>query len=330
MANKKLKGSLAIGIDLGGTKIAAGLVNDKGRLLYETRRPTVVDPEHSTPAKHIRYVVTAMANSVDELVTKIPGTTPTARRAQLRAIGLASAGPMNVLTGQLINPSNFKGWKTVAITSLLQKELLKRGYRATVHFQNDAIAAALAEGWIGAAKKLNTYVMVTLGTGIGSGVILNGRPAQSGGMGSEWGHMLVDISALQADPEQSYHVEVEGLSSGTGLKILAEKAGLQINMMRDLAVLSKNGDKKAQEIFAKSSYALAMLFYNLSLGLHVEKILVTGGLMHIQDVFLPQAVSIYNELISAKNVAFKAPVAHAKLGNEAGIIGAARLAFMEH
>lgn len=319
MAQAK-KSDFTIGIDLGGTKLASGLVDQNGKLIAQSRKPTVPTDGNKSPQEHIKYVIKVMAEAVEDLVQQIP------KGKRLHSIGLASAGPMNVLEGKLLDPPNFAGWKTVPIVSLLEKEILKRGIKKKVHFQNDAIAAALGEGWTGAAKGLQTYAMITLGTGIGSGVILNGKPAQSGGMGSEWGHSLVDLSVLtKIKPgaklalSDMYASTVEGLASGTGMKTLTGKEPSQ------LAELARRGDKDAKEVFAQASRALAGLFFNLSLGFNVERLLLTGGLVHIEDVFVPQAIELYNQLITAQAPSFKTKIVRAKLDNTAGVIGAARL-----
>jgi glucokinase len=324
-----VKSKFSIGIDLGGTKIAAGLVNPQGRILKETIRPSLPGGRSITPSQQLRYIIKTLAEVTEELSLSIPGTTRAARLARLSGIGLASAGPMNVTEGKLIHPANFAGWKVVPIVDLLRTELKKKHILSKVIFQNDAIAAALGEGWLGSAKGCETYVVVTVGTGIGSGVILNGKPAQSGGMGSEWGHIIVDTAEVARRPKEAYHATVEGLASGTGMFHLAQTKGFTGASMPELGVAAQNGDELALEIFDGAARALAILFYNLSLGFHLEKIVVTGGLMHVSDLFLPKARQLYKVLITQKNREFLAPVVKAQLLNNAGLIGAARLPFLD-
>lgn len=336
-AKKKVNPSklFTIGIDLGGTKVAAALVDRSGRPLSEVRKPTVpptlhgLDPRRITlpPAPqevraHIRYVVNSMADAVIEAAGD---SRVFAKANDLLGIGLASAGPMNLLKGTLENPSNFIGWKKVPLVALLETELAKRGFNVKVSFQNDAMAAALGEGWTGRARDCTTYVMITLGTGIGTGVIFNGQPAQSHGMGSEWGHLLANGVGLTAHPETFYERSVEGLASGTGLIRRAKARGFEGDSAADLAVAARKGDRLALEIFAGASEGLATLFYSLSLGFHPEKFVVTGGLLPIRDLFLPQAIELYRIVMKKKNPLFLAPVQISKLGNRAGVIGAARL-----
>lgn len=318
-----------IGIDLGGTKLATALVDSSGQILAETKLPTVPQellsygPNEKIPPsvvrRHIEYVVDTMAESAVEVLERAP------QKQKLLGIGLASAGPMNIEKGTLDHPTNIRGWKVVPLVDLLRKALIKRKIRVPVAFQNDAIAAALGEGWVGSAKGCETYVVVTVGTGIGTGVIFNGRPAQSRGMGSEWGHMFVDCRGLMKESRNYEYHTAEGYASGQWLMIRAKDRGFKGERASDLAEAARAGDPLAIELFKESSEALASLFCTLSLGFHVEKIIISGGLLAIRDCFLPNAITLYQNIMNSRFADFLAPVRIAKLGTRAGVIGAARL-----
>lgn len=318
-----------VGIDLGGTKVAAALVDGRGRIVADSRRETVppwmadaassVEPSANDVKRHITYVVDAMADAVLECVEARP------KKSKLAGVGLASAGPMDIGKGLLIQPSNFRGWKRVPLVALLTKALAKRGLKTRVHFQNDAIAAALGEGWTGVAKGRETYAVITVGTGIGTGVIFDGRPAQSRGMGSEWGHTIAMAPGFMKDPMSFRDREVEGLASGTGLAKRARALGLAHETASDLAKAAANGDADAKALFETASEALAGLFYTLSLGFHPEVFAISGGMLAIREHFLPQAINLYRMAMQANNPAFLTRITVAKLGTKAGVIGAARL-----
>ena len=324
------KKKYTIGVDLGGTKVLAALVDEKGNVVRSARRPTVPpwmseqDPRKGSHIlstadvkKHIAYTIKAMTEAVEEcLGVDID---------DLAGIGLASAGPMNIIKGTLEYPSNFKGWKIVPLVKLLEDSLKARGVDFPIAFQNDAMAASLAEGWVGRARGCNTFAVITVGTGIGTGVIFNGKPAQSAGMGSEWGHILVNSHGIGADVDRFYERSVEGLASGTSLIRRANARGFVGGSSSDLARAADKGDLLAIELFRDCSEALACLFYSLSLGFHPEKFVVSGGLLAIRKHFLPRAIKIYRELITRKNPKFKADIEIAELGTMAGVIGAAYL-----
>jgi glucokinase len=318
-----------VGIDLGGTKVATALVDEAGNIHKETRRPTVpadyirdLTPSPSQVKNHTQYVMSAIAEAVLEVTQGV-------KLSQVRAVGLASAGPLNTLKGTLNHPANFPGWKIVPIVKLLKAELIAHGLNRPLYFQNDAIAAALGEGWIGKTANCSTYAMITLGTGIGTGVILNGQPAQSRGMGAEWGHLIVQAPQIQDAQNELYERTVEGLASGTGLFQRACARGFQGANTAELATAARKGDAVALRTFIEASEALAALFFNLSLGFHPEKFVVTGGMLPIRDLFLPQAISLYRDLIKKQGPEFLAPILISKLGNSAGVIGAARLSHLK-
>lgn len=333
-SNKSIA-TYSVGIDLGGTKVSAALVDDQGRLLTEVRKPTVPpwlkdqDPRNAAHQpkprevqRHIDYVVSTMADAVLEASQPVRDGLV---KGRIIGVGLASAGPMNIEKGTLEYPANFRGWKKIPLVKLLSDALRERKIKGPLAFQNDAMAAALGEGWIGVAKGKQTYAMITVGTGIGSGVIFNGRPAQSSGMGSEWGHLLVNSVGSMRFPETLYERTVEGLASGTGIVRRAKAKGLQGETAADLARAAREGNLIAREIFTGASEGLAALFYGLSLGFHPDMLVVTGGLLGIKDLFLPQAIELYKELIRLRNPEFSTPIRVSKLGNRAGVIGAARL-----
>lgn len=301
------KRKISIGIDLGGTKVAVGVVDSQGRILSTLREKT----EKSSPRALAKQLARLVAQSQAKELGKVCG------------IGLAAAGPLDVHRGVLIYPSNFPDWKRVPIISLLRQELHRVGIRASLAFQNDAIAAALGEGWVGAAKRSRSFVVITVGTGIGSGVIFEGRPLQYQGMGSEWGNSLVSLEGLE--PRKSpYPASVEGFASGRGIHARAKQMGFEGPNTEALVASLRAGEKQWQPLFDDAALALAMLCYNLSLSLRLEQILFSGGLLSEADLFLPRVHKLYGEWIAARP-GFRARIGRAKLGKTAGIVGAARL-----
>ncbi len=317
---------LTLGIDLGGTKIATGLVDESGHVIASDRRPSK-SPRHTplSTREQIRFCVDSMAEGSLAVLDTAPGKTLRQKAAAIEGLGLAAAGPLNVEKGQIVRPSNFEGWGIVPIVRLLDQALRKRGITVPIHFQNDAIAAALGEGWIGLAKRATSHATITLGTGVGTGVILNGQPAQSKGMGSEWGHSIVDWSALPEDAKDPYPSTVEGYSSGTGMMRLARSLGFEGPDTVALAEAARRGDKLALHVFARASRGLAALFHNLSIGFNIDILVVTGGLLPAQDLFVPRAIDTYLDWIAKTAPDFAAPVKISRLGDKAGVVGAARL-----
>ncbi len=338
---KKTSKTYTIGVDLGGTKALAALVDSNGRILHQSTKPvTPPDMTHLDPRdpyqptadevkKHVAYVIESMTDAIVECAQSLPASD----RKMIRGLGLASAGPMDLGKGLLIDSSNMKGWKRVALVEKLKNACAKRALppalKKSAIFQNDAVAAALGEGWTGVAKSKSTYVMITVGTGIGTGVILNGRPAQSNGRGAEWGHLICNSNGFSKrldDPDQS---SPDGISSGTGLVRHAQRRGYEFTTARQITEAAASGDKRAKELLLESSEALAALFYSLSMGFNPEIFAVTGGMLAMKEFFLPQAIEIYQKAIRVKYPAFEKPIKLSKLGTQAGVIGAARLPYLD-
>ncbi len=333
-SQKKTSPDFTIGLDLGGTKVAIALVDHAGKIVKQTSRPVLPpnmpqldprDPYKPSPAEvraHVDHVASAMAEGAREVADVLS----TKEQRLIRGIGLASAGPMDLGKGLLLNVSNMKGWAKVPIVQKMTDACKAQKLPVSnIGFQNDAMAAALGEGWIGRAKGANTYVMVTIGTGIGTGVILNGKPAQSAGMGSEWGHILSDVRGISNHTRRPYDFELEGMASGTGLVRQAKLRGLKYQDAHQIADDARKGKREAVDLFLAASEALAGMFFTLSLGFNPEIFCVSGGMIAIEDLFLPRACEIYREAIRSKYPVFERPIKISKLGTKAGVIGAARL-----
>lgn len=312
-----------VGLDLGGTKLAAALVDQNGQILA-FQKESILELKND-PRQGPRKIVAVMGEMVCSFQSRFGDAF---RRGRFAGVGLASAGPLNVDQGALIRPVNFPGWKTVPIRALLEKELARRKISGPVVFQNDAIAAARAEGWIGGARGLSSYAVVTIGTGIGSGVIFRGLPVQTHGMGSEFGHTIAENDRIRG-PEDLKKFTVEGLASGTGiLRRAREEMGFTGTTVEDLVLALESGETKYQALFDKAADTLAALCYDLSIGFHVEKILFSGGLIKVRSLYFTRLKSRYSMLMNAFNPAFKAPLVVARALNQAGVIGAASLPYL--
>lgn len=320
---KSIKKSFTIGLDLGGTKLAAGLFNEKGELLDYVKVPVEMKRDPS-PLHTQKRVIALMVDICLDFQRRFPNCF---KKSLFRGVGLASAGPMNVETGTLIFPVNFPGWKKVPIQKLLSGELKKRKFPSQVFFQNDAVSAALAEGWVGTASKDQTWAVITVGTGIGTGVILNRRPVQSQGMGSEFGHSLIDLPHWKEGKARG-HLSVEGIASGTGLLRRAQEQGFTGDSVEQL-ILEWDNDEKLKILLDDMALSLAILAYNLSIGFHPQRLLISGGLIKIKEHFLPLMKKKYSELVRDFNPYFECPIQIAKTSNKAGVIGAGYLPYIQ-
>ncbi len=318
--------TFTVGFDLGGTKLAAALVDDRGRVLAYGRDRIAEVKFSPSPKTGYREVLSRMVRLAEEFRAGFPDAF---RKRSFLGFGLASAGPLNAETGTLLDAVHLKPWGKARIRRDLEAALRKKKFSGPVHFQNDAIAASLAEGWVGGAKGLRTWATVTFGTGVGTGVIFHGRPLHTRGMGSEFGHLIVDLPQIKNPKIDLMHHTVEGIGSGTGILRRAKERGFSGESTEDLVRAIASGESEWKDLFLDAANAWAALFFNLSVGLHVEKILVGGGLLAVKNLYWDQMIKRYEEMILAWNPAFQAKVQPARAGEKAAVLGAAFLPRME-
>src|SRR6266446_276347 len=167
-----------IGVDVGGTKVAAGLVNPAGEITHQTRIPMVAANAGAGLA-----AVTAAIDSVRAASNLNPEL-----QGSISGIGICAPGPLDPRTGVVINPPNLPGWRNFPLAAEISK-----AYRLPVRLDNDGNAAALAEALWGAGRSYRNVFCTTLGTGIGTGIVFDRRiyHGRTGSAG-EGGHMSID------------------------------------------------------------------------------------------------------------------------------------------
>jgi glucokinase len=159
-----------LGVDIGGTKIAAGLVNERAEVSSVRSFPTLANQGYGT--------------SIGQVWAAIEGSL----HPQVKAIGICAPGPLNPKTGVVLNPPNLLGWHNVALAQMAQDR-----FGIPVRVENDCNAAGLAEARFGAAKGCNSVFYAAIGTGIGSGIILDGKIYHGkNGAAAEGGHVSID------------------------------------------------------------------------------------------------------------------------------------------
>lgn len=305
-----------VGIDLGGTNIAAGVVNESCEIISYTTVPT----EAQRPAEQ---VIASMAQAVNTVLEQA-----NLEIEDCTSIGVGAPGTCDVING-IVYRSYSMNW-----TDLPLAEMLGEYFPIPVFVNNDANCAALAEVKAGAAKGKMNIVLVTLGTGIGSGIVLNGK-IYSGlkGNGAEMGHMMI-----QLDGESCFCGRKgcwDAYASATSLihqaQVAAEKNPESIlNQLEKIDGKSvfdaaDSGDATAQAVIARYCLYLAVGISDIINALAPEMILIGGGISRQGDRIL-EPVRKY----VAANCFDKRPealpvIAQAQMGNEAGIVGAAAL-----
>jgi len=300
----------SIGLDLGGTNLRAAAVSDEGRMLekvsgrtqyWEGREAIIYDMVEAIETLRARHGV-----------------------AHLKGIGIGVPGFISLKEGIIRNCNNIASLENFPI-----REEIGRRLGTRIILENDANAAALGEKWIGAGRQVDDLVMLTLGTGLGGGIISGGRVLRGGhGMAGELGHItVVPYGNACGCGNQGC---VEKYASATSVTAQARMLGLGDESLtaRDLYEMAKGGNEKAQAIFNAMGESLGILLAMLINAFDFPLYLIAGGMIAGWDAFAPAMIA------EAKRRSFTfrtedTRVAMAQLGNEAGLYGAAYLPFCE-
>ena len=316
------KVSAVIGVDVGGTKVAAGLVNEDGKILSQTRVPMVADGD---AAAGLSAVVSAVEKIKGEFGSQL----------QLRGIGICAPGPLDPRSGMVINPPNVPCWRNFPLADEVAKI-----YKVPVKVDNDANAAALAEFLWGAGRGYNNIFYATIGTGIGAGIVFNGRifHGRTGAAG-EGGHISIDyagpvcacgkpgcVEALAAGPAIAKRARAKlQQANGQKSKIL-ELAGGKVEAVSSEMVgkAYQAGDSLATEILHETIDLLALWFSNMVDLLDPEVLIVGGGVAAmLRPLFDELKARIQRYCVNSR--CSEIPLVPAHYGADSGIAGGAAL-----
>jgi glucokinase len=311
------KAAYAIGLDVGGTKIAAGVVSGHGELLERVARPT---PRSGPGEPTLRLTL----QLVDELRRRYPG---------VQAIGAGAAGMIDWPDGHIRWAPN-NSYRDLPLRAILSAET---GLPAVV--DNDANAAAWAEACVGAGVGHRDLLVLTVGTGIGAGLILGGRLYRGAtGIGGEAGHIIVDPAGPRCGCGSAGCLEA--LGSGSALSragreaagrdpdgTLARLAGGAGHVTGEtVSEAARGGDATALAIFARAGHWLGIGIASLVSLLDIELVVIGGGLSSTGELLLGPARSAFERFVFARGHRTLPAIVPARLGAEAGIVGAGLLA----
>ena len=318
-----------LGLDIGGTKIATGLVTIEGDLVAREEIPTEQD-------KGFHHSSGQMARAVESMLEH-----PLRQGAEIIGIGACAPGPMEPDKGILVNPPNMKGWGNLAL-----RDLLENRYQLTVRLDNDANAAGLAEAVWGAAAGHDLVFYVTVSTGIGTGIILNQKVLHGkNGMAGEGGHVTINaqdetyrcncgnvgcIEAYASGPSAAKRARKKLASQPRKLPLLEKEVGgnWEELTMKHIGTAAEQGDVFSQEIIRETGTFLGIWLGGIVSLLDPDIIVLGGGVTQTGD---PLFNAIRKEL-PARTInrnARETPVVRAQLNRDVGIFGAAALVMAE-
>jgi glucokinase len=318
-------GQLIAGIDIGGTKIAGGLVNQKGRLVGDT----LTVPTHASEGIKASY--RQVLRVIERLLHRTGG------KDRLGGIGLCAPGPVNPWTGLVLNPPNLPGWINLPLAKRVEDRF---GLPAKV--ENDANAAGLAEAVFGAAVGYRHVFYVTVSTGIGTGIIIN-RKVYHGknGVAGEGGHVSIDYRSPYRCGCGSLGC-IEALAAGPGMarraRVFLEQDHGAASLLRDMCRghLSRispqmieearaKGDPVAKAIVDESGFYLGVWLAGMITMLDPEAIVMGGGVARIGKPLFDKIRETIPKYTINREFAAKTPILPAKLQRNVGVLGAAAL-----
>jgi glucokinase len=322
-----------VGIDVGGTNIKFGLVDNNGQTLAHHSIRTDQD-------KGAEDACCRMADAVEHLI----GEASVDRKDVFRA-GLATPGPMDIAKGMILRPGNLPGWWDFPI-----RDRVSHHIRLPLTFANDANAAAYGEFWAGAGKQYHSLVFLTLGTGVGGGIIIGDTLIEGEhSCGSECGHILVNPAAdapmdslgkrgsLESYGNASALVDraMAAIANGAATSLAKRRAAGEEITPIIVDQEAERGDEVARKVIMETAYWLAIGIVSFIHTIDPDAVLIGGAmtfggndskvgrafLQKIRDEVRPR---ILEPLRDAVRIEF------ASLGGDAGYIGAAGLARLEH
>jgi glucokinase len=320
----------AIGVDLGGTNLRVAIVDEQGHMVEKLVTPVI-------ELRTSELVINRMCEHIQQLIDKYQAS------GHLHGIGIAIPGIIDLDTGILRESPNLPGWYDYPV-----REEVERRLNAKVILENDANAAAMGEFWLGAAREYDSTCMLTLGTGVGGGVIIKGALWHGmTGMAGEPGHTTVDPAGAPcpcgnrgcleqfAGATAIVRMAKEAAEGGEAPAIKKALEKDKPFSARSVYEIAMKGDVPAQRIFERSGRALGIALASMINLLNLPIYIIGGGGSGGWDAFSPyifeeveQRSFIYRATMQEMQGGRKRPrtrITRAMLGSDAGIFGAARL-----
>ena len=316
-----MRTSYSVGVDVGGTRIAVGLVERKGRVVKDAKR--------LTPKTGPFAVVDTIIDLVEEVCAGV-------HSSEIAGVGIGVPGQIDFLRQSIEFCTN------LPLAGVDVRSLVMSRVKHEVTIDNDGNMAALGEARYGAAKGARDFLMITLGTGVGGGIFIGGEPFRgSRGLGAEIGHTVVELDGPPCPCGGKGHLETylgraalaakgrEAVKQFKGREILAAAGDDPEAVTAESVILAaRGGDPVAREILFEAADILGRALVGFVNVLNPRLICIGGGVGESADFMIGRAEEVMQGEAMAGRRDVK--VVQAVLGNDAGILGAAALAFDEH
>jgi glucokinase len=315
---------LIVGIDVGGTKVAGGLVTLKGQLAKSLVVPTYAEKGFKTSYSQIVHLI-------ERLIKSAGG------KDKVAGVGVCAPGPLNPKRGVIINPPNLPGWRNIRLARLLESH-----FHIPAKVENDANAAGLAEVLFGAAVGYRDVFYVTVSTGIGTGVIINKKIYHGkNGVAGEGGHVSIDfrspyrcgcgtlgcIEALAAGPAMARRARVALEQEHSRPSRLREVSGGDLGKITPLMIqeAARWGDDVAKSIIDDTGFFLGVWLGGMMSLFDPEAIIIGGGVAQIGKPLFEKIRQTIPQYTINRRFVEKLPILPAKLQKNVGVYGAASI-----
>ncbi|WP_035172145.1 ROK family protein [Caldanaerobius polysaccharolyticus] len=311
-----------VGVDLGGTKLSTVLINKVGEVLVRENVPTEA---YKGPDAVIQKIKDTIHTVMDKAGVSL---------GELEGIGIGSPGPLDAEKGVIRFTPNLPGWVDVPLKDRIQEE-----FPVPIKVDNDANAAAVGEGIFGAGKGIKNFVYITVSTGIGGGAFIDGKLFHGeNSNGAELGHTTIDMNgplcgcgnygcweALASGTAFTRRV-VEGLKSGRRESIILDMVGGDIEKVDAKVVFdaARKGDEYALEMVNREAELLGVGISNIINSFNPRRIIIGGGMSNDLDMMYAGIMKEIGKRALKAN-AEVVEIVRAKLGKDAGVLGAAAL-----
>jgi glucokinase len=334
----------SIGVDLGGTNLRIAAVSGEGKLLEKVTLGTKL-------ALGRDHVIDEMCDAIQSLSGKYKAT------GSFLGAGIGVPGLIDLQTGMMRKAANLPGWENYPARAEIERRLGLPKNDARVVLENDARVAALGEQWLGAARGVANMAVLTLGTGIGGGIVLGGRIWHGmNGMAGEFGHVTVEpdghlcgcgnrgCSEQYASASALLRMAREAIAAGQSPSLAQAASSDPEFGAKSIYNLAVQGDEPARRIFRSFGRYLGLLLAGLVNVLNLEMYVIGGGVSSAWDAFAP---SMFEELrersivygatappdplkssSSGSTIERKTIITQAVLGSDAGLYGAARVSML--
>lgn len=295
-----------LGLDIGGTKIAAGVVASDGSVQGFVSAPTEAE---RGPDDGVERLL--------ELGRRAVAESGVAWEA-IEAVGIGCGGPLDSANGILIAPLHLHGWRDVPVT-----ELATAAYGRPAVLDNDAVAACAGEHRYGAGRGARNMVYLTISTGVGGGVVIDGALHRGrSGNGGELGHVTVDWHGRRCRGCGRRGC-LEAYCSGTSIAERAQEAGMHGATAADVAQAARAGNTVAARLWDETCEALACGITSIVNLFEPEIVVLGGGVVRTGE----QLLAPVRERVSEQAIGDPVQVVEAELGDAVGVVGAAAVAY---